>query len=110
MAWYIKFFFRTGQLVGVGSNDGQIQIWDIKRTVAPKKKIFNAHLNAHDITSVQFSYDNTLIASRSTDGFVKIWDLRNIKTPLNTRNRFNSYRDYFEINICINEIQEVIYR
>ena len=74
--------FRKGKLIASGANDGQIQIWDQSRTVAPRIKIQNAHKPMLEISNVTFSYDNTCLSSRGADGSVKIWDLRNTKKVL----------------------------
>ena len=76
---------RTGKLIASGAMDGQIQIWDTRRTVAPKIKIPNAHQADMTITNVTFSYDNNVLASRSDDGFLKLWDVRNTKKVLAAR-------------------------
>merc|ERR1712176_208432 len=65
--------------IASGNDDGSIQIWDCKRTVQPKYRIFNAHVPTERITCVQFSFDNLHLCSRSTDGTVKLWDMRNTK-------------------------------
>ena len=73
---------RQGKMIASGNDDGSIQIWDMKRTVAPRIRIFNAHKPQPErITGINFSYDNTLIASRSSEGTVKLWDLRKTKEP-----------------------------
>ena len=42
-----------------------------------------AHRTNTDVSGVEFSYDNTALASRSLDGTLKLWDLRNFaKEPL----------------------------
>ena len=69
-------------MIASGANDGQIQIWDQSRTVAPRIKIQNAHKPMTEISNVTFSYDNTCLSSRGGDGSVKIWDLRNTKKVL----------------------------
>ena len=69
-------------MIASGANDGQIQIWDQSRTVAPRIKIQNAHKPMLEISNVTFSYDNTCLSSRGADGSVKIWDLRNTKKVL----------------------------
>ena len=78
----LKIIFRKGKMIASGANDGQIQIWDQSRTVAPRIKIQNAHKPMTEISNVTFSYDNTCLSSRGGDGSVKIWDLRNTKKVL----------------------------
>ena len=80
--------FRTGNLIANGAMDGQIQVWDTRRTVAPKIKLLNAHQADSQITNVTFSYDNNALASRGEDGFLKVWDIRNTKKTLAVRNAF----------------------
>ena len=77
-----QIIFRKGKMIASGANDGQIQIWDQSRTVAPRIKIQNAHKPMTEISNVTFSYDNTCLSSRGGDGSVKIWDLRNTKKVL----------------------------
>ena len=82
-------------MICTGNDDGSIQIWDCKRTVAPKIRIFGAHTVNETITSVCYSYDNTVLASRSTDGTVKLWDLRNTKKVLLEKEWFSIFKAFF---------------
>ena len=94
---------RQGQMICTGNDDGSIQIWDFKRTVAPKVRIFNAHTATERITCVAYAYDNTAIASRSTDGSVKVWDLRNTKEVQSVRENLPARFDGTEIAFSPND-------
>ena len=76
---------RQGKMICTGNNDGSIQIWDMKRTVQAKIRIFKAHDPSERITCVNYAYNNNQLASRSTDGFVKLWDIRSTKKEIYAR-------------------------
>lgn len=95
---------RQGRMIATGNDDGSIQIWDCKRTVAPKVQIWNAHKPFMDrITSVSYSYDNTMLASRSTDGTVKLWDLRKPKEVYAVREDLPARFDGTEVTFSPND-------
>lgn len=74
-------YSRNGKLVVAGCQDGSIQMWDHGRFyVNHAFKNMSAHQS--DVSSVCFSYDDSLLATRSTDDTLKLWDFRKFKTPL----------------------------
>ena len=43
----------------------------------------SAHQLGSDTSSLCFSYDNNVLASRGGDDTLKTWDIRNFRKPLN---------------------------
>lgn len=77
-------YSRDGNLVLCGCDDGSLQLWDHrKQFISPCVLGRTCHMSNNYISSVQFSYDNKLIASRGGDDTLKTWDLRNLKTSVN---------------------------
>ncbi|WP_109829910.1 WD40 repeat domain-containing protein [Reichenbachiella versicolor] len=62
-------FSNDGQMVAFGNEEGDITLWDIKRGELIK------NLTGHQarVSDLEFSPDNTLLASSSYDGTAKIW-------------------------------------
>ena len=69
-------FHPDGLLVGTGTADGVVRLWDVKdkgKNVAS----FTGHRGK--ITSVAFSENGFYMASSSEDNSLKMWDLRKLK-------------------------------
>eukprot|EP00002_Diphylleia_rotans_P006532 TRINITY_DN158_c0_g1_i1.p1 TRINITY_DN158_c0_g1~~TRINITY_DN158_c0_g1_i1.p1 ORF type:complete len:509 (+),score=130.33 TRINITY_DN158_c0_g1_i1:48-1574(+) len=64
-----------GVILGIGSSDNVIRIWDVKA----QNNVANFEGHSGLITSVAFSENGYYMASASEDRSVKIWDLRKLK-------------------------------
>lgn len=51
--------------------DNTIMLWDIRSN----KAIFKILGHPEPITSIDITFDNTMISSSSFDGFVRLWDM-----------------------------------
>jgi WD40 repeat protein len=84
-------FNRDGTFIGVGCEDGSIQMWDHRKSFVNVSLLNrNCHAANMPITSIVYSYDNKCLASRSFDDTLKLWDLRNFKQALNTAGDLNN--------------------
>lgn len=76
----------SGMKIIGGTNDGSIQIWLEKKVYSRADMVLRTDCCiAKTILSVNFSMDNTTLASRSSSGHVILWDTHNsttVKTPL----------------------------
>ena len=63
-------FSRDGQTVATGSQDGKIQIWDVKS--GKQKKTFEDR--GVPVLSVAFSQDGSTLAAGCGDNGVRLWD------------------------------------
>jgi WD40 repeat protein len=80
-------YSRDGNMITVGCDDGSIQLWDHRKplvNVALQNR--NCHQAGSAISSIVYSYDNKLIASRGCDDTLKLWDIRNFKDSLHSFN------------------------
>jgi len=87
-------YSSDGQWIAAGCEDGSIQIWDGTKKIFVNVAIENreAHQAGCEITSLAFSYDYKLLASRSFDDTLKVWDIRNFKSPLSVaKDLYNRY-------------------
>ena len=70
-----------------GSSDGSIKVWDTKNLTSnsayPIGTVSKAHVFGEKISSLAFSKDSNIFASRCTDGTVKLWDKRSLNVSLN---------------------------
>ncbi|CAO3597311.1 unnamed protein product [Absidia cylindrospora] len=67
-------FHPDGMLLGAGTVDGVVRIWDVKsQSVAAN---FADH--AGQIQALAFSENGYILATASTDNLVKLWDLRKL--------------------------------
>ena len=66
----IKFNNITNVLLSCGT-DNTLILWDIRTN----KAIFKILAHPEPITSIDISFDNTMITSSSYDGFVRLWDM-----------------------------------
>ncbi|KAF7491182.1 Gastrulation defective protein 1 -like protein [Sarcoptes scabiei] len=91
---------QLGDLLAIGCDDGSIQMWDTRKSLVNTAHVLRqAHQSSYQISSLVFSYTNTLLATRSMDSSLKLWDLRMVRTrssakptPLHCRsNLFNRY-------------------
>ncbi|CAD7012076.1 unnamed protein product [Ceratitis capitata] len=78
-------FNRDATLIASGCVDGSIQMWDTRKMfVNTTHCLRGAHQKGAEISSIQFSYLGTQLATRSNDETMKLWDLRKFKDPLHT--------------------------
>lgn len=84
---------ENSNLITAGCENGSILVWDRRRSfVHVTFRCFNAHLADHDITSLKWSYDSQILASRSTDHTLKLWDIRKFDTCLASNEQlFNNF-------------------
>ncbi|CEP09201.1 hypothetical protein [Parasitella parasitica] len=67
-------FHPDGMLLGVGTTNSVVQIWDVKsQTIAAN---FGDHTGK--ISALAFSENGYIVATASEDNLVKIWDLRKL--------------------------------
>jgi len=76
-------YSAEGRWVAAACLDGSIQIWDhTKLFVNVAMKNMSAHASNTETSSLCFSYDNNVLASRGGDDTLKLWDIRKFKEPL----------------------------
>jgi pre-mRNA-processing factor 19 len=68
-------FHPDGLIFGTGSENGEIQIWDVKNQ--QQATSFSVHTGK--VTEISFSENGYFMASSSLDGTVRFWDLRKLK-------------------------------
>ncbi|CAG0881675.1 unnamed protein product, partial [Cyprideis torosa] len=88
-------FNRDGTLIGVGADDGSLQLWDTRRKfISPSQTVRAAHQRGAGASSVPFSFDDQSLLSRGIDDTLKLWDVRRFKTPVLVKddlfNRFDT--------------------
>ncbi|VDI40011.1 Hypothetical predicted protein [Mytilus galloprovincialis] len=92
-------YSTDGRWIACGCQDGSIQIWDHNKNFINVGMVSRtAHMNGTDTSSLCFSYDDRVLASRGGDDTVKLWDIRNFKTPLVTR---DGLTNFFPVTDCI---------
>jgi COMPASS component SWD3 len=67
---HIKFNNVTNVLLSCGT-DNSLLLWDIRTN----KAVFKILGHPEPITSIDISFDSTLISSSSHDGYVRLWDM-----------------------------------
>ena len=89
---------QNSNLISAGCENGSILVWDRRRSfVHVTFKCQNAHLQNESITSLQWSYDSQILASRSTDHTLKLWDIRKFNQCLSAHE--NIYNHFSMTNI-----------
>lgn len=89
---------ENSNLIAAGCDNGSILVWDRRRSfVHVTFKCSNAHLQDASITSLKWSYDNQILASRSTDHTLKLWDIRKFNQCLSCYE--NIYNHFSMTNI-----------
>jgi WD40 repeat protein len=89
---------ENSNLITAGCDNGSILVWDRRRSfVHVTFKCVNAHLQDESITSLKWSYDSQILASRSTDHTLKLWDIRKFDKCLSSHE--NIYNHFSMTNI-----------
>jgi WD40 repeat protein len=89
---------ENSNLIAAGCDNGSILVWDRRRSfVHVTFKCLNAHLQDESITSLKWSYDSQILASRSTDHTLKLWDIRKFNKCLSSHE--NIYNHFSMTNI-----------
>ena len=89
---------ENSNLIAAGCGNGSILVWDRRRSfVHVTFKCLNAHLQDKSITSLKWSYDGQILASRSTDHTLKLWDIRKFNKCLSSHE--NIYNHFSMTNI-----------
>jgi WD40 repeat protein len=89
---------ENSNLIAAGCDNGSILVWDRRRSfVHVTFKSLNAHLPDQSITSLKWSYDSQILASRSTDHTLKLWDIRKFNKCLSSYE--NIYNHFSMTNI-----------
>lgn len=89
---------ENSNLIAAGCDNGSILVWDRRRSfVHVTFKCLNAHLQDQSITSLKWSYDGQILASRSMDHTLKLWDIRKFNKCLSSHE--NIYNHFSMTNI-----------
>ena len=89
---------ENSNLIAAGCENGSILVWDRRRSfVHVTFKCPNAHLQDQSITSLKWSYDSQILASRSMDHTLKLWDIRKFNKCLSSYE--NIYNHFSMTNI-----------
>lgn len=76
---------RGPQLVGTGSDDGTVKLWDMRERAA-----MQTSQNTPQVLAVTFSDTSHQIIPGGTDDDIKVWDLRRNKLTDTTRGHADS--------------------
>jgi WD40 repeat protein len=75
-------FHPDGALVGAGTSDGRVHLWDVStHSSAPSLELVH-HSTLSEVASVAFSSSGVHCAAGSTDGSATLWDLRKSAAPV----------------------------
>ena len=91
-------------LIAAGCDNGSILIWDRRRSfVHVTMKCLNAHLSDQSISSLKWSYDSQVLASRSTDHSLKLWDIRKFDKCLSSNEHLTNHFSMTNISFSPND-------
>jgi WD40 repeat protein len=95
---------ENSNLIAAGCDNGSILVWDRRRSfVHVTFKCLNAHLPDQSITSLKWSYDSQILASRSTDHTLKLWDIRKFNTCLSSCENLHNHFSMTNISFSPND-------
>lgn len=95
---------ENSNLIAAGCDNGSILVWDRRRSfVHVTFKCLNAHLSDQSITSLKWSYDSQILASRSTDNTLKLWDIRKFNKCLSSNENLPNYFSMTNISFSPND-------
>ncbi|MEO9967863.1 MAG: High-affnity carbon uptake protein Hat/HatR [Reichenbachiella sp.] len=67
-------FNHDGSIIAIGDQEGDVILWDLNES----KKLRTLTGHATKITDLEFSNDNSLLASTSFDGTARIWVMKHL--------------------------------
>jgi WD40 repeat protein len=95
---------ENSNLIAAGCDNGSILVWDRRRSfVHVTFKCLNAHLQDESITSLKWSYDSQILASRSTDHTLKLWDIRKFNKCLSSHENIPNHFSMTNISFSPND-------
>ena len=95
---------ENSNLIAAGCENGSILVWDRRRSfVHVTLKCSNAHLPDQTITSLKWSYDSQILASRSTDDSLKLWDVRKFDRCLSSNENLPNHFSMTNISFSPND-------
>jgi WD40 repeat protein len=95
---------ENSNLIAAGCDNGSILVWDRRRSfVHVTFKCLNAHLQDESITSLKWSYDSQILASRSTDHTLKLWDIRKFNKCLSSYENIPNHFSMTNISFSPND-------
>jgi len=95
---------ENSNLITAGCDNGSILVWDRRRSfVHVTFKCMNAHLQDQSITSLKWSYDSQILASRSMDHTLKLWDIRKFNKCLSSYENIPNHFSMTNISFSPND-------
>ncbi|CAF1099189.1 unnamed protein product [Adineta steineri] len=95
---------ENSNLITAGCDNGSILVWDRRRSfVHVTFKCSNAHLQDEAITSLKWSYDSQILASRSMDHTLKLWDIRKFNKCLSSYENIPNHFSMTNISFSPND-------